>query len=180
MSFDERALARWEFADLTYPERGATRHESLPPNYGHVHRDVSVGTGPAAFARAVDGLLGWHMHRGAGLAVTASAPVAAPGVLAVLRLGRGPVGFTIPCRVVYRVDEPDRRGFAYGTLPGHPERGEEAFVVTLRPGGDVRLVIRAFSRHASLPARAGGPLTRMVQGYVTDRYARALRRIAQG
>ena len=31
----------------------------------------------------------------------------------------GPV--RAPCRVVYVVDEPDRRGFAYGTLPGHPE-----------------------------------------------------------
>ena len=26
-----------------------------------------------------------------------------------------------PCRVVYVIDEPDVRGFAYGTLPGHPE-----------------------------------------------------------
>jgi uncharacterized protein (UPF0548 family) len=84
-----------------------------------------------------------------------------------------------PCRVVYRVDEADSQGFAYGTLPGHPERGEEAFIVQLRPDGDVRLVIRAFSRPASALARAGGPLTRKAQAVVTDRYVRALRRLAQ-
>ena len=38
-----------------------------------------------------------------------------------------------PCRVVYVVDEPDRRGFAYGTLPGHPESGEELFLVRYDP-----------------------------------------------
>ncbi|SIP67631.1 hypothetical protein BN9982_740001 [Mycobacterium tuberculosis] len=30
-----------------------------------------------------------------------------------------------PCRVVYVIDEPDVRGFGYGTLPGHPVSGEE-------------------------------------------------------
>jgi uncharacterized protein (UPF0548 family) len=32
-------------------------------------------------------------------------------------------------RVVAVADEPDRCGFAYGTLPGHAVCGEEAFVV---------------------------------------------------
>ena len=46
----------------------------------------------------------------------------------------GPV--RAPCRVVYVVDEPDRRGFAYGTLPGHAESGEERFVVRYDPATD--------------------------------------------
>ena len=165
---------------LTYAEHGATRESHLPAGYGHVHRDVSIGTGRATFERAVDGLLGWHMHRGAGMAVSASTPAAAPGVRVVMRLGRGPFGMTIPCRVVYRLDGTDRRGFAYGTLPGHPEQGEEAVVVRVRPDGDVRLMIRAFSRPATWAARAGGPLTRVVQTLVTDRYVRSLRRLASG
>lgn len=32
-----------------------------------------------------------------------------------------------PCRVLYVVDEPDWKGFAYGT----PECGEESFIVSL-------------------------------------------------
>jgi uncharacterized protein (UPF0548 family) len=175
-SRDERRLAALATAELTYREHGATRG-ALPAGYDHVHRDVSVGRGRAAFDRAVDGLFGWQMHRGAGMAVTASEPTAAPGVVVALRVGWGPVRLLVPCRVVYRVEEPARRGFAYGTLPGHPERGEEAFLIELRPDGDVRLVIRAFSRPASVIARVGGPLTRKVQALYTDRYIRALRRL---
>jgi uncharacterized protein (UPF0548 family) len=150
----------------------------MPAGYRHVDRDVSIGSGRAAFERAVDGLLGGGMHRGAGLAVAASAERAAPGVLVVLRAGWAPLDLVIPCRVVYPVDTTDGQGFAYGTLPGHPERGEEAFTVRLMPDGEVRMRIRAFSRPASFLARAGGPLTRVVQDYVTNRYVHALRRIA--
>jgi uncharacterized protein (UPF0548 family) len=80
--------------------------------------------------------------------------------------------------VVYTEEGRDRRGFAYGTLPGHPEQGEEAFLLDLTGNGDVHFRIRAFSRPASLLARVGGPLTRAVQAYATTRYVTATRRLA--
>ena len=175
---DERRVAGLVHARLTYPQHGATR-AALPAGYDHVHRDVSLGAGRATFENAVAGLFGWQMHRGAGMSVTASSPIAAPGVVVGLRVGWGPLSVFAPCRVVYDLDQPRTRGFAYGTLPGHPERGEEAFVVELRPDNDVRLVIRAFSRPASLIARVGGPITREVQAAFTDRYVRVLSRLAQ-
>lgn len=162
---------------LTYREVGATRGGRLPDGYGQVHRDVVVGTGPEAFARAADGLFRGDMHRGAGLRVAAGGR-AAPGVVVVLRAGVGPVRLTIPCQVVYTVDEAGLRGFAYGTLPGHPEQGEEAFLVAMTGTGEVRFRVRAFSRPASRLARCGGPVTRVVQRYVTDRYVAAIRRLA--
>lgn len=168
-------LAALAAAELTYSEHGATRAETLPAGYHHVHRDVPVGTGRAAFTAAADALLSWRVHRGAGLSVSASAPTAEPGVVVAMRFGPKPIGLLVPCRVVYRVDEPDTRGFAYGTLPGHPERGEEAFLVSLDGDGTVRLVIRAFSRPATLLTRLGGPVARRVQAVVTDRYVAALR-----
>jgi uncharacterized protein (UPF0548 family) len=51
----------------------------------------------------------------------------------ILSLGVAAIRLRAPCRIVYVIDEPDRRGFAYGTLPGHPERGEEAFIISRRP-----------------------------------------------
>ena len=72
--------------------------------------------------------------------------------VAVLRLGLGPLALSAPVRVVYVIDGPDRRGFAYGTLPGHPESGEEAFLVERRPDGTVWCRITAFSGQ-----RAGWP-----------------------
>ncbi len=52
----------------------------------------------------------------------------------------------LPVRVVYVVDEPERRGAAFGTLPGHPLAGEEAFVVERRDDDSVWLTVRLFSR----------------------------------
>ncbi|MDP9794888.1 uncharacterized protein (UPF0548 family) [Catenuloplanes nepalensis] len=163
-------------APLTYEEAGATRAEPMPGGYHHVHRDVSIGRGPEDFARAATALLTWRMHEAAGLSVIHADGPAAPGAVVVLQL---PPRFLIPCRVVYTVDEPGRRGFAYGTLPGHPESGEEAFIVILTDAGDVRIHIRAFSRPATLMTRAAGPINRLVQRYATDRYVSALQRLAR-
>ncbi|MEV1288608.1 DUF1990 domain-containing protein [Micromonospora sp. NPDC049679] len=165
-------------APLTYPERGGTRG-CLPAGYAHVDRNEPLGRGRPAFEHAARALSAWTMHRRAGLTVTASGPTADVGVVAVLTLGWRRFGILAPCRVVYTVDEPDRRGFAYGTLPGHPECGEEAFIVELTPAGEVRFSVRAFSRHASLLARAGGPVSSGVQRLITDRYVSALRRLAR-
>lgn len=95
-----------------------------------------------------------------------------PGDTALLRWMPWPA--RIPARVVYVVDEPDRKGFAYGTLPGHPERGEEAFIVERRADGSVWLVIRAFSRPSNAFFWAAYPALRMLQAVFTARYERAL------
>ncbi len=72
------------------------------------------------------------------------------------------------CRVVYVVDEergPVRRwGFAYGTLPGHAESGEERFQIEWdQADGGVYYDILAFSRPRRALARLGYPLTRRFQ-----------------
>jgi len=82
----------------------------------------------------------------------------------------GPLKFTAPCRVVYVNSEADKAGFAYGTLPGHPESGEESFVLELRQDGTVTFTITALSRPATLLARFAGQIGRAVQGRITDRY----------
>ena len=72
------------------------------------------------------------------------------------------------------LDEPSRVGFGYGTLPGHPESGEESFVVELRPDDSVVLVVQAFSRHAAWFTRLAGPVGHLGQRLITERYLRAL------
>ncbi|MEQ1735592.1 MAG: DUF1990 domain-containing protein [Rhodoglobus sp.] len=79
-----------------------------------------------------------------------------------------------PVRVVYLIDEPKRKGFAYGTLPGHPEHGEEAFIVSQSGDGSVWLTVRAFSRPANRFWWAVYPALRIAQSYYTRRYLRAL------
>lgn len=156
--------------ELTYPEVGATAGD-LPSGYRHVQRSAVIGTGRERFEQAAAEGLRWGMLRGAGLRVQATAPEATVGADVLVNLG--PVA--APCRVVYVVDEPDRRGFAYGTLPGHAECGEERFVVRFDPQtGDVHAEVTAFSRHATWWSRLASPVTTLVQQFVTNRYLRAL------
>ncbi|OAA27164.1 hypothetical protein UG55_100947 [Frankia sp. EI5c] len=173
----ERALSRYRDLDLTYPERGATAGP-LPAGYHRVARRAGLGHGRAAFERAAGALLTWQAQRGAGLRLAATAPEASTGVTVVMCAGPGPFGVLAPCRVVWTLQEPDRRGFAYGTLPDHPVRGEESFVVERDSDGGVWLDIVAFSRpNGGLPT-LGGPVGRQVQRVLTDRYLDAMRELA--
>lgn len=162
---------------FTYNEVGRTAApypSGFPAGYRLVRRSEVVGHGQAHFEEAGDRLMSWRMHRGSGLRVAVSSPVVEPDAVVVSRLGPGRLSLRIPCRVVYLVDEPGRRGFAYGTLPGHPETGEESFVVTFE-AGEVRFTVTAFSRAGTLLTRLAGPLAWRVQGRALRRYAAALR-----
>lgn len=166
-------------APFTYPEVGATQDATLPAGHHHVERSAVVGSGRAEFERAAAAVFDWAAQRGAGLRVRADGPASTPGTVVLMTAGFGRLGMDIPCRVVWVVDEPRRRGFGYGTLPGHPESGEESFVVTLEPAGDVVYTLRAFSRLATPLSRLGGPVSRRVQGLALDRYVTTIRRAAR-
>jgi uncharacterized protein (UPF0548 family) len=159
---------------LTYSQVGATAG-TLPSGYHHVQRSEIIGQGSSFFIDAAEALMTWQMHSRAGLQVVASAPRAARDVVAIMRLGVAGHGLVIPCRVVYEVSEKRRVGFAYGTLPGHPERGEESFMVELLDDDRVRLQINAFSAPARWFTRLAVPVSRRAQALMTDRYVRALR-----
>ena len=155
---------------LTYPEVGATAGP-LPSGYHHVNKSAVIGHGRARFEEAAREGMRWGMLRGAGIGVEATTDVAAAGSEVIVHLG--PVA--APCRVVYVVDEADRRGFAYGTLPGHAESGEELFLVRYAPASDeVMAEVTAFSRHATWWSRLASPVTSLIQRVVTDRYLQAL------
>jgi uncharacterized protein (UPF0548 family) len=99
-------------------------------------------------------------------------PLVRPGDTAILRIP--PYPFGVPVRVVYVVDEPLRKGFGYGTLPGHPETGEAAFFVEYRDDDSVWLTLRSFSRPSSWIFWVGYPIGRLLQAIYTGRYERAL------
>ena len=100
--------------------------------------------------------MAWRVQERSGLHVRASDARAQAGSVVQMTLGVGTVGVRIPCRVVQVIEEPDRAGFAYGTLPGHPESGEESFVVERRPDGSLTFTITAYSRPATRLARWAG------------------------
>ena len=173
-------LGRLATAPFTYPEVGATQDGPLPPGYHHGEHSSVVGSGRAVFERAAAAVFDWRAQRGAGLQVRASGPASEPGTVVVLTAGLPRLGYDIPCRVVWARTEGNKQGFGYGTLPGHPEAGEEAFVVRLQADGGVVFTTRVFSRLATPLARLGGPVSRAVQHAALTCYVSAIRRAARG
>ena len=155
---------------LTYAAVGATATQ-MPDGYRQMRADRFIGTGRGRFEQAAQAVMSYGMLRGAGVRVQATSEVARPGTDVLGRLGP----FHAPCRVVYVIDEPDRRGFAYGSLPGHAVTGEELFAVRLDPADDgVYAEVAAFSRPATWWARLGSPVLRLAQQVVTHRYLDAV------
>src|SRR4051812_39944778 len=166
-------------APFTYPDVGGTRRRRLPAGYAHLERTAQVGSGEAAFRRAADAVFDWRMQRGIGLRVRAGGPPSEPGTVVVLTAGLPRLGYDIPCRVVWAQTTAREQGFGYGTLPGHPESGEECFVVRLGDDGVVAFPTRVFSRLAPPRARLGGPASRLAQRAAVEGYLRAIRRAAR-
>jgi uncharacterized protein (UPF0548 family) len=170
------ALAASVRADLTYEPAGVTLGEARLPGFRTDRYEAVLGAGAEVFERAVGGLRSWSAHRGAGVRVEPPQAPVVEGTTVVQVTRVGPASVLAACRVVAVVDGPRRFGFAYGTLPLHPEAGEEAFLV--ERGGDdvVRFRVVAVSRPAHLLARLGAPVTRRVQRRITNGYLEALHR----
>lgn len=158
---------------LTYSPIGMTAMATAPPGYRLDRWSRTLGTGGRSFERAADALRTWQVHRWAGLVVHASGPPTLDSVVAMA--APLPVGWIeVVCRVVAVVDEADRFGFTYGTLPVHPEEGEESFTVSRTDDGAITFEIVAASRPRQLLARSFSPVARRLQAAATGRYLAAM------
>ncbi|HET6576373.1 MAG TPA: DUF1990 domain-containing protein [Fimbriiglobus sp.] len=168
--------------DFTYPAVGATA-ATPPPGYVVDRTRIRLGDGEGVFLAARSALGRWEQFRlGWVEACPADTPLRVGEVVAVVARVLG-VWWVNACRVVYAVDEDgpvSRFGFAYGTLPGHAESGEERFLVEWDRATDaVWYDILAFSRPHHLLARLGYPLTRWTQRrFGRDSAAAMLRAVA--
>jgi uncharacterized protein (UPF0548 family) len=175
----ERLVGDLESAELTYDDIGATLAGKRPAGFHHDRYEAVLGEGPEAFRRAVTGLKTWKAHRLPGMRVFPDGMEIRSGATVVLTLGTPIASLVVPCRIVGVVDGQTRWGFAYGTLPGHPEQGEESFAVSIASDGTVHFEIEAFSRPGDLLARLSGPIGRGMQRGGTGAYLHSLRRYVE-
>ena len=155
-------LAREAAISFSYGDPGVSRQGRLA-GFDLDENAVTLGHGPAVFDAARAALLRWQQFpSGWTFIFPGDAPIV-PG--AVIAMTARVLGLWWPnsCRIVYTVDEPGRFGYAYGTLPGHVERGEELFLLEQAPDGMVTYHIRAVSRPRFWLARLGYPLVRFFQ-----------------
>ena len=159
-------LERCQTAAYTYAEVGATSR-TAPPAYVVDHNRVQLGQGAETFAAACEALREWKMFRIGWIELVPEGVPLETGRCVAVLVRRFGLWSLNPCRIVYVVDEcgPVRRfGFAYGTLPGHVERGEERFTIEWNQADDsVWYDIYAFSRPEHPLARLGRFYVRRLQ-----------------
>jgi uncharacterized protein (UPF0548 family) len=147
---------------FTYDAVGATESGDAPDGFVLDHNRQQLGRGAAVFAHACDEIRGWRMFPAPWTVIAPRAPIVV-GETVTVQIRTFGVWWLNAARIVYVVDEPRRFGFAYGTLPGHAERGEERFTVEWLPDDTVWYDLRAFSRPRYWMARVAYPLTRALQ-----------------
>lgn len=170
----ERLLEAAQQADVSYDHVGSTLAPERWPDRSPRARSRVLGHGDEAFATAITRLTAWAPQRalGAGVFPDGVRPTLGATLLVELRLG--PLTVVVPDRVVAVVDEPGRWGFAYGTLPGHAERGEESFLVTQDDDGTVTGTVTVDATMGTLAARLAAPVVYGIQRFAVARYLGAV------
>ena len=179
-AFLDRQVVRSAQDQLSYDEVGQTGCANLPSGYRHDRVSTHVGAGDQDWEHAKEAIRLWKAHAHARITITPSNALIEQGTTVLASRSLGPVTVIAPCRIVYVTNEPNRFGFAYGTLPGHPEQGEEAFHVVRADDGNVRAEIVAFSRPADTVTRLSGPIAREIQNAVTRRYLEGIQQYVHG
>ena len=171
---DEQQAAVLHAAPLSYSRQDVPTGDS-PAGFHRLNYSATLSRGD--FDAAARDLFEWKMHSRAGLRVQASDIPLRPKTVVLMGWGLGALSIKIPCRVLQVLEEPERRGFTYGTLPGHPEAGEEQFLLEHLDDGRILFTITAYSRPASALAKLGAPISRAAQRWMTQRYVRTLDRL---
>ena len=161
-----RILSEQAKLDFSYSPVGATAH-TPPAGYVVDRTRIELGAGESVFLAAKAALQRWeHFRLGWVEPWPPETPIQSGEVVAIMAWTAGLWTLNC-CRIVYVVDEagPIKRfGFAYGTLPGHVESGEELFQIEWDQNtNSVWYDILAFSQPNHVLTRLSYPLVRHTQ-----------------
>ena len=178
-----RFLTEQAVLDFSYSAVGATA-TTPPAGYAVDRTRIKLGEGEAVFHSAKTALQRWEQFRlGWVEAWSPDTPIKTGEVVAVMGRAIG-LWWLNSARIVYVVDESgpiSKFGFAYGTLPGHVESGEERFLIEWnRADASVWYDILAFSRPNHFLTWLGFPVVRRTQRRFGRDSAAALFRAVNG
>lgn len=153
-----------------YPERLDTqtdfelkRHSPLARKYDYDETTIFLGEGREVFETAKNVIRGWDMFPKSWTKIyPQNAPIEAGQRVALLFNLLG-LWWWNSSEIQYTIEDDDRFGFAYGTLPGHVELGEELFLVSIDSQQKVWYEIKAFSRPANWLVQLAYPYARSQQ-----------------
>lgn len=169
-TFLEQFAASQAREALSYDFPGLTR--SAPqtvPGWKIDRQRVLLGHGEDVYRRAQAAIECWAMFPSAVASVfRPTTPTVSQNVVVLYFAAPLQMWMVFPARVIYCLNDSEeqchRFGFAYGTLPEHPECGEERFLVEWNRRDDsVWYDLLAISRPGHWLARLGYPYTRFEQ-----------------
>lgn len=148
---------------FSYAEVHGTQEGVKVSGFDNDYNSVELGAGDEVWEAAKEAIRQWKMFPGGWAEISShDTPIEAGRVVAMQARVLG-LWWLNSCRIVYMVDENSRFGFAYGTLPGHVECGEELFMVEKLADGRVQYVLKAFSRPRFWAAHLAYPIARAYQ-----------------
>ncbi len=175
-----RFIAAQRSLPFSYDEVGAT-NRTPPSNYTVDHNRIQLGVGAAVYQTAVEGLRRWKQFDLGWLSIVPSTAAIEEDVTVVVKAKSFGIWSLSAARIVYVIDETngvERFGFAYGTLPGHVETGEERFTIEWDQTDDsVWYDILAFSRPNHPLVRLAAPFARRLQKQFASESMQRMKRL---
>lgn len=178
----QKLATAYQSKPFTYEEVGQT--QSQPPlGYQVDHNRIQLGASRETFHQAKHAFQSWNMLRLQWLEPCWPEHSLEENALVGTLVRLFGVWVLNPCRVVYVIEETgsvEKFGFAYGTLAGHAETGEERFTIEWHHEDDsVWYDIFAFSKPGQVLTRLGYPLTRILQKRFAKDSMRAMKRACE-
>ena len=155
-------LAKRKTDQYSYPEQKATLQTRFPKGYNHDRNTCELGVGDQAFEAAREAINQWVMFPKPWTHIYPNKPFVQDTEVVVLFRLFGLWWFN-SSRIIYTIQEPNRYGFAYGTLTQHVEKGEELFLVERDETGKVTYRLEAFSQPHAWYVKLFKPLARFHQ-----------------
>ncbi len=159
-------LATQQDLPFSYAEVGASQ-KTIPSGYPVNHHRIQLGSGAEIYERAADAIRNWAMYQTGWTRLHPPKVPIAVGAVVCVAVNHGFCWSLNPCRIIYILEETgaaERYGFAFGTLPGHSEKGEERFVVEWRREDDsVWFELLSFARPHHILAKIGFPFVGFFQ-----------------
>ena len=138
-------IAKESSKTFTYVEVGATKEDKKFSHYDHDDNSVILGDGEVVWQKAKHALDNWQQFPLPWTKIYPNTTPLKEGETVAVMFRLFGIWWRNSAKIVYAFDEPNRYGFAYGTLPGHIELGEEVFWIERNEVGEVSYHIKAFS-----------------------------------
>lgn len=148
--------------NFSYSEIGASQGD-FPNGYDHDRNEIELGFGDEVWEAAKEAIRDWQMFPGDWANIFTSKTPIKKGETVSIYVRVFGTWWCNSCKIVYTFDEPNRFGFAYGTLTNHFEQGEEIFMVEKDESGRVFYKIQAFSKPRFWLVKLGYPMARFFQ-----------------